>query len=97
MNFAGVGAGAAKAWKDSWGAAQGVGAVKQVMPAVQLVQRLADEYAAARADRPALSATCAPLERPCPRRPKVPTSVLSSTRLRRTVKSVPAGITSSRR
>ena len=48
MNFAGVGAGAAKAWKDSWGAAQGVGAVKQVMPAVQLVQRLADEYAAAR-------------------------------------------------
>ena len=47
MNFAG--AGAAKAWKDIWGAGQGVGAVKQVLPAAQLVQRLADEYAAARA------------------------------------------------
>src|SRR3954470_2887499 len=30
MNFGG--AGAAKAWKDIWGAGQGVGAVKQVMP-----------------------------------------------------------------
>ena len=46
MNFAG--AGAAKAWKDIWGAGQGVGAVKSVVPAAQLVQRLADEYAAAR-------------------------------------------------
>ena len=46
MNFAG--AGAAKAWKDIWGAGQGVGAVKQVVPAGSLVQRLADEYAAAR-------------------------------------------------
>jgi len=47
MNFAG--AGAAKAWKDIWGAGQGVGAVKQILPTAQLVQRLADEYAAARA------------------------------------------------
>jgi nitronate monooxygenase len=47
MNFAG--AGAAKAWKDIWGAGQGVGAVKQILPAAQLVRRLADEYAAARA------------------------------------------------
>jgi nitronate monooxygenase len=47
MNFAG--AGAAKAWKDIWGAGQGVGAVKRIVPTAQLVQRLADEYAAARA------------------------------------------------
>jgi nitronate monooxygenase len=47
MNFAG--AGAAKAWKDIWGAGQGVGAVKEVVPAAKLVQRLADEYVAARA------------------------------------------------
>ena len=45
MNFGG---GAAKAWKDIWGAGQGVGAVKQVMPTAAYVQRLADEYAAAR-------------------------------------------------
>ena len=46
MNFAG--AGAAKAWKDIWGAGQGVGAVKSIVPTAALVQRLADEYAAAR-------------------------------------------------
>ena len=39
----------AKAWKDIWGAGQGVGAVKEIVPTAQLVQRLADEYAAARA------------------------------------------------
>ncbi|MGY4829389.1 NAD(P)H-dependent flavin oxidoreductase [Sphaerotilaceae bacterium SBD11-9] len=37
-----------KAWKDIWGSGQGIGAVKKVMPARELVQRLADEYAAAR-------------------------------------------------
>jgi nitronate monooxygenase len=46
MNFAG--AGAAKAWKDIWGAGQGVGAVKDIVPAAKLVERLASEYAAAR-------------------------------------------------
>jgi len=46
MNFAG--AGAAKAWKDIWGAGQGVGAVREVVPAARLVERLAREYAAAR-------------------------------------------------
>jgi len=46
MNFAG--AGAAKAWKDIWGAGQGVGAVTDVVPARVLVERLAAEYAAAR-------------------------------------------------
>lgn len=46
MNFGG---GAAKAWKDIWGSGQGIGAVKEVMPAAQLVARLKREYQAARA------------------------------------------------
>ena len=45
MNFA---AASAKAWKDIWGAGQGVGAVKAVMPTAQLVARLSSEYAEAR-------------------------------------------------
>ena len=43
MNFGG-----AKAWKDIWGSGQGIGAVKEVVGAGDLVTRLADEYAAAR-------------------------------------------------
>ncbi|MET0383549.1 MAG: nitronate monooxygenase family protein [Burkholderiaceae bacterium] len=46
MDFAA--AGAAKAWKDIWGAGQGIGGVERVMPAAALVRRLADEYEAAR-------------------------------------------------
>ncbi|MDG0856110.1 nitronate monooxygenase, partial [Pelomonas puraquae] len=42
------GGGAAKAWKDIWGSGQGIGAVKQVVPAGELVARLKREYAAAR-------------------------------------------------
>jgi nitronate monooxygenase len=38
-----------KAWKDIWGAGQGVGAVKEVMSAADKVARLKKEYAAARA------------------------------------------------
>ena len=37
-----------KAWKDIWGAGQGVGAVKEVVPAADLVARLSREYSAAR-------------------------------------------------
>ena len=44
MNFGG-----AKAWKDIWGSGQGIGAVKDVVGAGDLVARLAGEYAAARA------------------------------------------------
>jgi nitronate monooxygenase len=47
MNFAG--GGTAKAWKDIWGCGQGIGAVKQVLPAQELVARLRREYHAARA------------------------------------------------
>ena len=38
----------AKAWKDIWGSGQGIGAVKQVVPAAELVARLKLEYAEAR-------------------------------------------------
>ena len=45
MNFGGSGA---KAWKEIWGSGQGIGAVREVLPAAQLVARLKREYAAAR-------------------------------------------------
>mgnify|MGYP002623596574 FL=1 len=47
MNFAG-GSSKAKAWKDIWGAGQGVGAVHEVVPAADLVARLKREYDAAK-------------------------------------------------
>ncbi len=47
MDFGSTG-NAAKAWKDIWGCGQGIGAVHAVLPAAQLVQRLATEYGAAR-------------------------------------------------
>jgi nitronate monooxygenase len=46
MNFGGDGA--KKAWKDIWGCGQGIGAVREVVPARVLVARLASEYRAAR-------------------------------------------------
>jgi nitronate monooxygenase len=46
MNFGGEGA--KKAWKDIWGCGQGIGAVNAVVPAAELVARLAREYEAAR-------------------------------------------------
>jgi nitronate monooxygenase len=48
MNFGG-GEGSKKAWKDIWGSGQGIGAVKAVVPAAALVDRLAAEYGQARA------------------------------------------------
>ncbi|MBT9504146.1 MAG: nitronate monooxygenase [Burkholderiaceae bacterium] len=46
MDFGG--AGAKKAWKDIWGSGQGIGAVREVVPAAALVERLKNEYLAAR-------------------------------------------------
>lgn len=43
MNFSG-GEGAKKAWKDIWGCGQGIGAVKEVVPARVLIERLRSEY-----------------------------------------------------
>jgi nitronate monooxygenase len=40
---------AAKAWKDIWGSGQGIGAVRAVVPAAELVARLDREYRASRA------------------------------------------------
>jgi nitronate monooxygenase len=48
MDFGG-GEGAKKAWKDIWGCGQGIGAVKEVLPAAELIARMAREYAAAKA------------------------------------------------
>ncbi|MEP7316235.1 MAG: nitronate monooxygenase family protein [Sphingomicrobium sp.] len=44
MNFGG-----AKAWKDIWGSGQGIGAIKDVVGAGEMVDRLAREYAEAKA------------------------------------------------
>jgi len=39
---------AAKAWRDIWGAGQGVGSIDTVLPCAELIEQLAGEYAAAR-------------------------------------------------
>ena len=46
MNF---GSGRTKAWRDIWGAGQGVGQIRDVPPAADIVARLEREYLAARA------------------------------------------------
>ena len=48
MNFGSGGSSKAKAWKDIWGCGQGIGAVKDVLPAADLVARLRSEYDTAR-------------------------------------------------
>jgi nitronate monooxygenase len=49
MNFGGGEGSKSKAWKDIWGCGQGIGAVKAVQPAGELVARLRREYEAAKA------------------------------------------------
>jgi nitronate monooxygenase len=49
MDFGSGGNTSAKAWKDIWGSGQGIGAVTEVVPAAELVARLAREYQDARA------------------------------------------------
>jgi nitronate monooxygenase len=58
MKFGGEG-GPKKAWKDIWGCGQGIGAIKAVVPAGDLVARLRREYVAARQRLVALSAAVA--------------------------------------
>jgi nitronate monooxygenase len=43
------GSGSAKAWRDIWGAGQGVGQIDATLPAAAIVEQLAGEYEAARA------------------------------------------------
>ena len=47
MSFDGDKAGP-KAWKEIWGAGQGIGAVKQILPAKERVEKLISEYEAAK-------------------------------------------------
>ena len=49
MNFGSGGNTDAKAWRDIWGSGQGIGAVKAVLPAAEMIGRLKRDYAAARA------------------------------------------------
>jgi nitronate monooxygenase len=49
MNFGSGGDQDSKAWKDIWGCGQGIGAVKTIGPAADLVARLTAEYTAAKA------------------------------------------------
>lgn len=44
MNFGSGGTTDAKAWRDIWGAGQGLGAIESVVPVRELVERLRDEY-----------------------------------------------------
>jgi nitronate monooxygenase len=48
MDF-GKAADGAKAWKDIWGCGQGIGAVREIGPVAEMVDRLEREYGAARA------------------------------------------------
>ncbi|MBP7649888.1 MAG: nitronate monooxygenase [Phenylobacterium sp.] len=50
MNFGSGGNTEAKAWKDIWGCGQGIGAVKSIPTAGELVDRLAAEYEQAKAE-----------------------------------------------
>ncbi|MFN3522214.1 MAG: NAD(P)H-dependent flavin oxidoreductase [Phenylobacterium sp.] len=47
MNFGSGGNTKAKAWKDIWGCGQGIGAVKDIPSAAELIERLTREYDAA--------------------------------------------------
>ena len=48
MNFGSGGNTKAKAWRDIWGAGQGVGQIFDAPPAAEIVARLKAEYEAAR-------------------------------------------------
>ena len=49
MSFGSGGNQKAKAWKDIWGCGQGIGAVKEIPSAGEIIDRLAAEYEAAKA------------------------------------------------
>ena len=49
MKFGSEGSAKAKAWRDIWGSGQGIGVVDRVRPAAEYVDRLAEQYAAAKA------------------------------------------------
>jgi nitronate monooxygenase len=49
MKYGSEGSSKAKAWRDIWGAGQGVGSIDGVAPAKEVIEQLAREYHAARA------------------------------------------------
>jgi len=50
MDFGAAESSKAKAWKDIWGSGQGIGAVREVVPAGAYVERLRREYDDAKAE-----------------------------------------------
>ncbi len=48
MNFGSGGSSKAKAWRDIWGAGQGVGLMDEVLSVAEVMEKLKAEYAAAR-------------------------------------------------
>jgi len=56
MNFGSGGNSKAKAWRDIWGCGQGIGAVKDIPSAADLVARLSAQYEEAKAELAAKTA-----------------------------------------
>ena len=56
MNFGSGGNSKAKAWRDIWGCGQGIGAVKEIPSAAEMIARLSDEYDQALAELAAKAA-----------------------------------------
>lgn len=48
MNFGSGGNTKSKAWKDIWGAGQGVGSIHEILPVGELIEKMRDEYHAVR-------------------------------------------------
>jgi nitronate monooxygenase len=49
MEFGSDGSARAKAWRDIWGSGQGIGVIDRVRPAAGLIELLAQQYIAAKA------------------------------------------------
>jgi nitronate monooxygenase len=49
MKFGSEGSAKTKAWRDIWGSGQGIGAIDHIRPAAELIDLLAEQYAAAKA------------------------------------------------
>jgi nitronate monooxygenase len=50
MDFGSGGSSATKVWKDIWGCGQGIGAVRDIPSATDLIARLAAEFEQARTE-----------------------------------------------
>ncbi|HLT76447.1 MAG TPA: nitronate monooxygenase family protein [Ferrovibrio sp.] len=50
MSFGSGGSSKSKAWRDIWGAGQGVGSIHEILPVAELVEKLKREYHEAQAD-----------------------------------------------